>query len=669
MIEKAAPKGISPSQAVEHALALLPQKPALAERQAQEILKVLPQDMRALFIVGAARRRAGDAQAARAMLEPLAKAQPNSAFVHHELGLALASLGESAPALAALRHATTLARDLPDPWISLSDQLALAGDAKGASAAYAEHVRAALKNPDLLAAAEALQAGKPRDAEPALRRALAENPADVAALRMLAETASRLGHYDDAEEMLARCVAAAPDFAGARHTYALVLYEQNKAADAIGHLEYLLAAAPGEAKYLALLAACHAFVGEYERAIEILQRVLAEHPGQPNLWVTYGQALRITGRRGQAVAAFRRALSVKPSLGEAWWSLADLKTEPLSQTDIAAMRAALADPALGDDDRFHIHYALGRALEDAQSWEESFAQYAQGAKLRRAQAPFDADANTAQMEVARALFTAPFFRERAEGGCADPAPIFIVGLPRSGSTLVEQILASHSRVEATMELADLIHISARLGRAGRAGRGPDYATVVTGLGPAERTALGEEYIARTRRYRRLGLPYFIDKMPSNFAFIGIIRLILPNAKIIDVRRQPMAACFAVFKQLFFRGQMFSYDQQDVARYYRDYLALMAHFDEAAPGCIHRVVYEDLVEDTEAEIRRLLAFCGLAFEADCLRFWESDRAVPTHSSEQVRQPIFRSGLDRWRHYQPWLGPMQNALATALDNWRD
>ena len=647
---------------------LLNSNPALAERQAREILKVLPHDARALFIVGAARRRAGDANAARAVLEPLAKAQPSSAYAHHELGLALASLGESAAAIAALRRASELKRDSPQNWLSLSDQLTNNGDTEGAAAAYAEHVRASLKDPNLLKAADALRDGKFAVAEEVLRRHLVALPTDVAAMRMLAETVARLGRYDDAEELLERCLELAPGFVGARHNYALLLFQQNKPGEAIAHLEHLLAEAPKEAKYLSLLGASLGYIGEFDRSIEVMTRLLAEHPKQPKIWLNYGQTLRVTGRVPEAIEAFRHVIALNPRMGEAYWSLADLKTLRFSNAEVAAMRTQLADGALGAEDRLNLHYALGKALEDGGLWEESFQHYAHGAKLRRAMLPHDPDQNTAWVERCKALFTREFFASRAEDGSPDPAPIFVVGLPRSGSTLIEQILGSHSMVEATMELPEIIHLVGRLGRDGRKNEELDYPEVTARLSAEARAALGAGFIARTRRYRKLGRAFFIDKMPSNFFHIGLIRLMLPQAKIIEVRRHPMAACFSAFKQHFFRGQNFSYDLGDLGRYYCDYVALMAHFDSALPGRIHRVIYEDLIEDTQPEVHRLLDYCGLDFEEGCVRFWESARAVPTHSSEQVRRPIFREGLEQWRNYEPWLKPLRVALGPVFETWR-
>jgi len=668
MTEATARTAISPTAAVEHALKLLPTQPALAERQAREILKVLPHDARALFIVGAALRRAGDAGGARVVLEPLARAVPDSAYAHHELGLALAGLGESAAALDELRRAAELERGLPHVWLSLHDHFSLTGDEDGAAAAYSEHIRASLKDPNLLQAAEALRDGRLMDAQRTLKAHLERFPTDVSAMRMMGETAARLNHFEVAEELLLRCLELAPKFVGARHNYALVLFQQNKPHEAIRELDILLADAPGDVKYLPLLAACMTFIGDYQKSLELLERVLAEHPKQARLWMSYGQTLRTTGRGDDAVNALKRAIALNPSLGEAYWSLADIKTRRFGDAEITAMRRQLADSTLRAGDRLHLHYALGKALEDSRSWAESFEHYAAGAALRRAEQPHDADENTAWVERCKAVFTEAFFAEREEGGREDPAPIFVLGLPRSGSTLLEQILAAHSKVEATLELPDIAHLTNRVSHDSRKSGGPEYPEAAAQLSAEMRTALGDEFIRRTLPFRRLGRAFFLDKMPSNFFHVGFIRLILPRAKIIDIRRHPMAACFSAFKQHFFRGQNYTYDLTDLGRYYRDYVALMEHFDRVMPGRIHRVIYEELVDDTETEIRRLLAYCGLDFEPACLRFWETGRAVSTHSSEQVRRPIFRDALDQWRHYEPWLAPLEAALGPALESWR-
>ncbi|MHB8530502.1 MAG: tetratricopeptide repeat-containing sulfotransferase family protein [Caulobacteraceae bacterium] len=667
MAETSGPRTGTLEAALAHASKLLAASPDLAEHQAREILKVAPGDPRALLLLGVAKRRQGDAEGAAAVLAPLAKAQPRSAHAHCELGIALAQSGEARAAIAALRSAVALKRDLPEAWRTLGEQLSLIGEDQAADNAFAELIRASVKDPILMQAADALIEGKLAVAEHLLRGRLRGHPTDVAAMRMLAETGTRLGRYGDVEALLDQCLGLAPSFSPARYNLAIVLYRQQKAAEAIPHLERLLSEAPSDPNYRNLTGACLGLIGEYSRAIEIFETLLAEHPDQPKVWLSLGHALKTQGRREEAIAAYQRATALSPTLGEAYWSLANLKTAPFAPSETKAMEVALARENLPAEDRLHFHYALGKALEDAGDFSPSFEHYAKGAALRREELPYDADETTAQMERSRALFTDRFFAERAGGGSRDPAPIFIVGLPRSGSTLIEQILASHSAVEGTIELPEIPAIARDLGRRAK-DEGSQYPGVLAGLSQGELTELGDRFIERAAVYRKLGRAFFIDKMPNNLHHVGLIQLILPQAKIIDARRHPMGACFSALKQHFARGQAFSYDLADLGRYYRDYVALMAHFDAILPGRILRVIYEDMVEDTEGEVRRLLDHCGLPFEDACLRFWETDRAIRTASSEQVRRPIFREGLDQWRNYEPWLGPLEKALGPALKGWR-
>ncbi|MDB5482713.1 MAG: hypothetical protein JWO83_3766 [Caulobacteraceae bacterium] len=652
------------NDALDRAAKLLLTNPPLAERQAEEILRVVPNDPRAVLVVGMARRRRGDPAGARAVLEPLARAQPRSAQTHHELGMVLAALGQEAAALESLRRAVALKRQLPEAWRTIGDLLTARGDPAGADAAYAQQIRASVTDPRLMAAADALCDDRLAVAEHLLREHLKAHPTDVAAMRLLAETGTRLGRYGDVELLLTRALELAPSFAAARYNLAIVLYRQQKGAEALPHLETLLAEEPNEPNYRNLTAACLGLVGEYERAIEIYETLLAEFPGQPKIWLSFGHALRTAGRRDQAVAAYARCLEQAPAMGETYWSLANLKTVPFTPEQEGAMRRQLGDAALSAEDRLHFHYALGKALEDRGDYAESFHHYAEGARLRRAERLYDAAENSAQVLRSKALFTEAFFAERAGGGSSAPDPIFVVGLPRSGSTLIEQILASHSAVEGTMELPDIAALARRLGKPGARVEGARYPEALADLDDAARKALGEEYIERTRIHRKKRRPLFIDKMPNNLHHLGLIQLILPNARIIDARRAAMASCFSAFKQLFARGHAFSYDLTDLGLYYRDYVALMDHFDGVLPGRICRVIYEDMVEDTEGQVRRLLDYCGLPFEAACLRFHENDRPVRTASSEQVRRPIFREGLEQWRRYEPWLGRLAEALGPEL-----
>ena len=652
--------------ALAHAAHLLKTRPDLAVRQVQEILDAVPGDPRALLVLGMAMRRGGDAAGARAVLEPLARAQPRSAQTHFEWAMVLASAGETLAAVAALRHALGLKRDMPEGWRALGDLLRATGDEVGADGAYAQLIRASVNDPRLMTAADALCDDKLDVAEHWLREHLRAHPTDVAALRMLAETGTRLGRYGDAEALLLRCLALAPSFSGARYNLAIVLYRQQKAADALPHVEALLAEDAAEPSYRNLLAACLGLVGDYQRAIDVYAAVLTDFPDQPKVWLSYGHALKTAGRRDDAIAAYDRCIALAPQLGETYWSLANLKTVPFSPDQERAMRAGLARVGADVEDRLHLHYALGKASEDAGDYAASFEHYAQGARLRREDVPYDADLTTSQMRRAKALFTTPFFAARAGRGSPAPDPIFVVGLPRSGSTLIEQILASHSAVEGTMELPEIVAVARDLGRSD--GKGEAYPEALGDLSPDDLAALGEGFIARTRIHRKLGRPFFIDKMPNNFQHLGLIKLILPHAKIIDARRHPMGACFSAFKQHFARGQAFSYDLTDLGRYYADYVEIMRRYDMVIPGAVHRVIYEDVVENTEAEVRRLLAYCGLPFEDGCLRFYDNARAVRTASSEQVRKPIFREGLEQWRNFEPWLGPLKTALGETLEDWR-
>ena len=554
-----------------------------------------------------------------------------------------------------------------EAWGLLAEARSRQGDETGAQDAYAGQIAASVHEPDLQEAAAALAENRLAIAERLLKPFLKRQPDNVAALRMLAEVAGRIARYDEAEALLARCLELAPNFAPARHNHALVLYRQNRPAEAIEEVDRLLAAEPGHPAYRSLRAAALAQIGEYEGAIAGYQSVLADHPIQPKGWMSLGHALKTVGRTQDSISAYRRSLEQQPGLGESWWSLANLKTFRFTAEDVAAMQAQLARADLGEDDRLHLHFALGKALEDEGRWADSFEHYRQGNALRRDGLTYDADETHAHVQRSRALFTPEFFSVRAGTGSPAGDPIFVVGLPRSGSTLVEQILSSHSDVEGTMELPDIASIARRLGGERRPGEEPAYPGVLAGLTPDQLRALGEEYLERTRIQRKTGRPLFIDKMPNNFAHLGLIQLILPNAKIVDVRRHPLACCFSGFKQHFARGQGFTYDLTDLGRYYMDYVALMADFDTVLPGRVYRVIYEQLVEDAETEIRRLLAYCGLGFEPACLSFHETSRPVRTASSEQVRQPLYREGLEQWRHYEPWLGPLKAALGPTLGSY--
>ncbi len=515
-----------------------------------------------------------------------------------------------------------------------------------------------LRNPRLMQAALALHDNRLPDAEPLLKAHLRDDPFDVAAMRMLAELAARLGRYRDAENLLRRALELAPEFSSARANLATVLYRQNKPAEAIAELDHLVAADPETINHNNLKAAAHGRIGDFDEALALYEAVLTQRPGQPRVWMSYGHMLKTVGRSADGIAAYRKALEIAPNLGEVWWSLANLKTVTFTAADVAAMRAAIDGP-IGDEDRFHLDFALGKALEDTRDHAAAFAHYRAGNALRRRTLDYDAADTTAFVDKSIALFTSEFLAARSGGGCDAPDPIFVLGMPRAGSTLIEQILSSHSAVEGTSELADLPALIRR----------GDYPAYLADLAPARLAELGADYLRRTRIQRKTARPLFVDKLPNNWAHVPFIHLILPRATIIDARRHPLACCFSNFKQHFARGQTFSYDLDDLGRYYADYVRLMRHVDTVLPGRVHRVIYERMVDDTEAEVRRLLAACGLAFEGATLRFHETGRAVRTASSEQVRRPIYREGTEGWQGFEPWLGPLKAALGPVLDAYPD
>jgi tetratricopeptide (TPR) repeat protein len=410
-------------------------------------------------------------------------------------------------------------------------------------------------------------------------------------------------------------------------------------------------------------------LGEFQQGLELYSGALERLPGQPKIWMSYGHVLKTVGRQAEGVTAYRQAVGQAPELGEAWWSLANLKTVRFSDEDLAVMRGQLERSDLMEDDRLHLHFAMAKGLEDQGGYAAAFDHYAKGNAIRRTQLRHHIDSAPDNARRAQAFFDRPFFESRQGVGCPAPDPIFIVGLPRAGSTLLEQILASHSQVEGTMELPDLPYLVRQLSERKTRTDESLYPEVLATLSPDELKALGEEYLERTRIQRKTDKPYFIDKLPNNWPHVGLIQLILPNAKIIDARRHPMGCCLSGFKQHFARGQAFSYDLTDLGLYYRDYVTLMSHMDEVLPGRVPRVVYERMVADTEGEVRRLLDYAGLPFEVGCLAFWTNDRAVRTASSEQVRRPIFGEAVDHWRHFEPWLEPLKTALGPVLAAYPD
>jgi predicted Zn-dependent protease len=641
-------------------------RPTDALRETRTLLAATPSDRDLLLIEAISLRHLLRIDEALAVLAKLEQTHPRFSLLHEERGLCYVAQKDAPRAIESLLLAVNLNPALPFSWHMLEGLYRLTKDRANAAIA-AEHV-ATLKRlpPEVVQATSFFSDGDLDRAEPIVRAFLIKNGNHPDAMRLLARIGMARDVLDDAETLLAAVMTLAPDYHAARFNYAQVLARRHKFAHAKVEIEQLLKLEPASNEYRALAATIAVGLGEHERAIALYHELLAATHNSPdvNLWM--GHALKTIGRMPDAIAAYRAAAAARPDFGDAYWSLANLKTYRFENAEIARMREGAGNPATAPVDRYHLNFALGKALEDREDFGHAWQHYAQGNALKRAESryrPEVLEANTARQI---ATCTREFFDARRGWGAEARDPIFIVGLPRSGSTLLEQILASHSAVDGTHELSDIESIVLAL--AGRDFADPRYPAVLAGMKREEFVRLGEKYLADTRIYRK-ARPFFIDKMPNNFRHIGLIHLMLPNAKIIDARREPVACCFSNLKQLFAQGQEFTYSIEDIARYYRTYLDLMAHWDAVLPGRILRVQHEDVVGDLELSVRRILDHCGLPFEPACVEFHKTERSVRTPSSEQVRSPIFRDGLDQWKNFAAWLGPLKDALGDVVERYRD
>lgn len=508
-----------------------------------------------------------------------------------------------------------------------------------------------------------LQSQHPLLAQADLKQYLAQHPDDPDALSLLARVAVRLGQPDEAEALLRRCLTQAPDFAAARHNLAHLLNQRLDLPGARAELARLLAADGLNPLFLQMQAQVLEQLGEGPAALALCQQLVQLLPQRPDAWVRLGHALRAVGQQADSVAAYRRAIALRPGCGAAYWSLANLKTVRLTADDLTAMRAALQQAGLADDDRVPLQFALGKALEDQADAAGAFELYRQGNAAMRQRIEYDPRVLSQGVVRNRQVFTPAFLRSREGAGCASTAPIFVLGRPRSGSTLVEQILASHPAIEGTAELPYIGSLASQLAGGGSSSTFYDsrYLDTLASLPLPELQALGERYLAQASAHRLTDRPHFIDKKPANAVHVGLIHLILPQARIIDVRRHPMACGFSMFKSYSSKGRL---RLDELGRYYRDYVALMAHFDAVLPGRVLRVHYEDLVREPEAQVRRLLDHLGLPFEPACLRFHETERTLLTPSSEQVRRPINTDAVAHWRQFEPWLAPLADGLGSVL-----
>ena len=636
--------------------------------EAEMLAAQAPRNRDVLYLIAANLRCLNRIVEALSTLRRLEQHHPRFGLLYQERGYCYVTLRDVPRAIDSFLRAVNINPALAESWKMLERIYGMTGDVGNATTA-AEQVSILQRlPPEVVRAGSLFSDGDLSAAENILRAFVLRSGNHVEAMRLLARIERQRDALGDAERLLEAALEAAPNYHAARVDYVYVLIDRQKYPQAREEINTLLKLEPGNRERLSLSAATHAGLGDHEASIALYRQLLAASPDSAELHVLLGHSLQAVGRQREATDCYHAAAAARPAFGDAHWSLANLKTYRFSDGEIAHMRSRVAAAATGPVDRTHLCFALGKAYEDRKEYAQSWQFYERGNALRRAESHYHPEITETNTRRQIEVCTAQFFAARAGAGVPDPDPIFIVGLPRSGSTLIEQIFSSHSRVEGTQELADIQRIVLEL-----EGRGPDlgnprypdprYPGVLTGLAPDEFRRLGERYLASTRAYRK-GRPFFTDKMPNNFRHIGLIHLMLPNAKIIDVRREPMACCFGNLKQLFARGQEFTFSIEDIARYYRTYLDLMQHWDAVLSGRVLRVYYESVVEDLEGNVRRILEFCGLDFEPACIEYYKTERSVRTASSEQVRQPIFREGLFQWRNYEPWLGPLRDALGDAL-----
>lgn len=628
---------------------------------AEKLLLEAPENRDVLYLIAVNQRYLNHPHDALATLERFEELHPDYGRLFQERGHCHRALGNADSAINAYVQAVNRNPALPASWKNLAVLFRSAG--RIAEAENAANVLATLERlPVAVVTANSLfNEGSTDSAEDMIRKFLLQNPDHVEAMRLLARIGMKLGVLDDAEFLLETVLKLDPAYHAARADYAQVLADRHKHLEALEQIRKLLAVEPDNPVFRALQGNALVGLGRNEEALRIFFRLREETPGNPTLHLAIGHALKTLGRQQEAIESYRQAAEVMPSFGDAYWSLANLKTYRFSEEEIDRMRAAEADRSVPAVDRYHFDFALGKALEDRGEYEQSFHFYRRGNELKRQEVRYDRATFERTARRQMEICTREFFAARRNVGCPVSDPIFIVGLPRAGSTLIEQILASHSAVEGTRELAEIPRMVHQLNGRETDGARPRYPDVLASLEHPRFRELGEQFMAETRTYRTLGRPFFIDKMPNNFRHVGLIHLILPNAKIIDARREPMACCFSNFKQLFASGQEFTYSLEDIGRYYRTYVELMRHWDDVLPGKVLRMQHEQVVEDLEGSVRRLLEFCGLEFEPACLEFWKTQRSVRTASSEQVRRPIFKEGMDQWRHFEPWLGPLKEALS--------
>jgi len=649
---------------VKQAKALLQQgKLAESKCAVERLLAEEPDDVEGLYLLAVCQRYQKAFSGAVATLQRLLSLNPDYASAYQEMGHLNRLSGALNEAVDCYRRAVSLNPALVASWKELARLHRVQGDIQLAEQAQAQENHFANMPPSLRAVTSLIHEGDLYRAEQLCREFLQKNRHHLEAMRLLAQIAVKLEVLDDAEFLLESCTELDPRFQQARYDYVDVLHRRQKFEKALEQARLLRDSNRENPAFETAYARENLAVGNFETALASYEALIAKTPNNPYTFMVRGHALKTVGRQEEAIESYRRAVAFKPDLGDAFWSLANLKTYRFSDAEIAHMLDYVSRPATPVNEQYHLCFALGKAYEDRQQFDEAFNYYYRGNRLKQSELRYSADRSEAECKLQMELCNSDLFEKHRGAGCSSSAPIFVVGLPRSGSTLLEQILASHQQVDGTMELPNILALAHRLGGRRRVNEAGRYPAVLHELSPEQLTQFGEEYLRDTEIYRE-GAPFFTDKMPNNFRHIGLIQLMFPNARIIDARRHPMACCFSGFKQLFAEGQAFTYGLEEIGRYYRDYVALMDHWDSVLPGKILCMQYEEVVNDFEYQVRRLLDFCELPFDDACLNFYRTNRSVRTASSEQVRQPLYHSGLGQWRNFEPHLQPLKAALGEEI-----
>ena len=665
--DNSTPNNSSPQASLDEVKRLIQSSDfAAAEHTLQLMLSAEPDNQEAMYMLAVCQRYQSNLTLALKTLDELLRLSPEHSRAHQETGHVYRALNNLDAALAAYLRATQINPALEASLRAQVDILSETGRAESARFVKTQlEALQALPKP-LVAVTDLISQGKLVKAEQLCKAFMQKVPRHVEGMRLLADIGSRLGVHDDAEFLLESAVEFAPDNTRVRIDYIQILRKRQKYAEALAQAKLLLEKDPQNPQFQSVFAVESMQSGDYDTALNYFDSILNKLDEDPVTLTSRGHALKTLGKTDSAIESYRRAITKYPGHGEAYYSLANLKLFSFTDDEITAMERQESVVGISHTNRIYLNFALGKAYEDQHAFDKAFAHYERGNGLKKATSRYKPSDITDEFQDQQRVFTPALIERHANTGCPAPDPIFIVGLPRSGSTLLEQILSSHSQVDGTMELPNMLALAQQLRRGERMGSVSRYPDVLTTLEPEQFTKFAETYIDETRIHRA-SAPFFIDKMPNNFRHIGLISLMLPNAKIIDARRHPMGCCFSGFKQLFAEGQEFTYGLEEVGTYYKDYVELMDFWDQALPGKVLRVQYEEVVADLDTQVRRILDYCGLPFEEGCISFYENERAVRTPSSEQVRQPIYTGGLDQWRNFDTHLEPLKQALGPVLKRY--